>query len=246
MTYKWNDAVIAVSQEVERSIRSGYELNGNLELCTIPNGVDTELLADVCSDAQRVKEEFRVPQNHRIVVQVASLTPKKRHVDLLTAVKRILTQDPSITFLLIGHGPLELSLKAEARRLGIDSNVIFTGFRNDVLRLVAASDLFVLSSLYEGLPISLLEAMGLGTPVVATRVGGIPEAVTDGVEGFLVEALNPGQLADKVLELIHSPELRHRFAENATKRIRERFTLRRMVERTEAVYDKVSGDKRVA
>ena len=246
MTYRWNDAVIAVSQEVERSIRSNYTANASLKLRTIPNGVDTEQLAKVSRDARGVKDEFRVPPENRLVVNVASFTSKKRHVDLLRGAKEILKQDPSVTFLLVGQGPLQLDMKLEARQLGIDSNVIFTGFRPDVPRLVAAADLFVLSSLFEGLPISLLEAMGLGIPVVATRVGGIPEAVTDGVEGFLVEPLNPSQLADKVLELLHSPELLEQFSQNAARRIQEDFPLSKMVECTEDLYTQVLDEKAVA
>ena len=103
--------------------------------------------------------------------------------------------------------------------------------------------LFVLPSQFEGLPISLLEAMGVGKPVVASRVGGIPEVVTDGVEGFLTDPLDPAQFADRILALLKDPELHQRFSQNAARRVREHFSVQRMVERTEALYEKVLGEK---
>ena len=130
-----------------------------------------------------------------------------------------------------------------AHQLGIEERVVFTGLRTDATRLIAAADLFVLSSLYEGLPVSLLEAMAIGTPVVATRVGGIPEAVTDGVEGFLVDPLNPGQLAEKILSVLRDPKLQQRFAINGTKAVRERYDVRKMVKRTERLYEKILARK---
>lgn len=243
MTYRWNDTVISVSEEVERSIRSRYNPNGNLRLCTIHNGVDFEQLAGVHQDRSGVRREFGIPLDHRLVVHVANFLPKKRHVDLLNAARRVLNRDPFITFLLVGQGPMEEEIKAEAHLLGIEPNIVFAGFRDDVPRLMAAADSFVLSSLHEGLPVALLEAMAVGTPVVATRVGGIPEVITDAVEGFLVEPLHPEQLSEKLLALLHSSELQHRFSANAKEKVRKQFDVRRMVESTEAIYGQLLGEK---
>ena len=242
-TYGWNDAVIAVSGEVEHSIRSNYKLNGKPELRTIPNGVDVEQLMAVPRDVCGVKQEFDIPSYHRVVVHVANFTGKKRHEDLLKAAQMVLKEDPDITFLLVGQGPLEAKVKAQARQLKIETNVVFAGFRSDAPRLVSASDLFVLSSQYEGLPISLLEAMALGRPVVVTRVGGIPEVITDGVEGFLVEPLRPDQLAEKVLCLLHSSELQLSFSTNGVRGVKQHFNVQRMVEKTESLYSRLLVEK---
>lgn len=243
LTYGWNDAVIAVSSEVELSIRSRSKTNGKPKLDTIPNGVDVEQLASVAKDPQGVKEEFQIPLTHRLVVHVANFTQKKRHLDLLKAIERVVKAQPLLTFLLVGQGPMEKEVKEAARQLGVERRVIFTGFRTDATRLIAAADLFVLSSLYEGLPVSLLEAMALGTPIVATSVGGIPEVVIDGVGGFLVEPLNPDQLAEKMLDLLRDPQLQQRFSENGIRTVRERYDVRRMVESTEAIYERVLAEK---
>ena len=242
-TFGWNDAVIAVAEEVERSIQCHIGLRGKPKLSTIPNGVDLEYLAALPRGAQGVKEEFHIPLDHQLVVHVANFTPKKRHVDLLAAAQTVLKQEPLVTFLLVGQGPLEAATMALAHELGIADRVVFAGLRSDAQALIAGGDLFVLSSEYEGLPVSLLEAMAIGTPVVATRVGGIPEVITDGVEGFLVEPLKPDQLSYKLLNLLHSPELQQRFSENGRKRVQEQFDVRRMVERTEALYDRVLAEK---
>ena len=243
LTFRWNDAVIAVSEEVERSIRAGYAVNGRPHLGTILNGVDRERLALLAQGSQTVREEFGIPPTHRLVAHVASFTPKKRHSDLLRAARLVLDQNPAVTFLLVGQGPLQEAIKAEAERLGVTNNVIFAGFRRDVPRLVAAADLFVLSSLYEGLPISLLEAMALGTPVVATRVGGIPEVITDGVEGCLVDPQQPEQMAQRVLGLLGDAERRQRFAENGLRKVRDQFDIRKMVANTENLYREVLARK---
>jgi len=242
-TYGWNDAVIAVSDDVERSIRANYKVNGKPQLSTILNGIDLDQLVEAARGHEGVRPEFGIPQDHHLVVHVANFTPKKRHTDLLAAAQIALQQDPAITFLLVGQGPLEAEIKAQAQDLGIAHQVVFTGFRVDAPRLMAAADLFVLPSQYEGLPISLLEAMALGRPVVASSVGGVPEVITDGVEGLLVQPLNPRQLAEKMLTVLHTPELQARFSQNGPRRVQEQFGVQRMIAATEALYSQLLSDK---
>ena len=239
LTYGWNDAVIAVSGSVERSISSRYRANGRPKLAVIPNGIDLDELLAVPREPAAVRAEFGIPQSHSLVVHVANFTPKKRHEDLLEAAQLVLEREPSVTFLLVGQGPLESAMKERARELGLADRVVFAGFRPDATRLVAGADVFVLSSLYEGLPVSLLEAMAVGTAVVTTEVGGIGEAITDGVEGLLVKPGRPDQLADGIVDLLRDPELRQRLAAHARKRVEREFDVRTMVQRVEAVYHDV-------
>ena len=245
LTYQWNDSIICVSEAVRQSVLNHGQLKRNVTVGTIHNGVDLADIRSSCRNVDSVRQEFGIPPVHKLIVHVANFNPQKRHQDLLAAAQLVLSQDPNVTFLLVGHGRLEHLTKTAARDMGIAGNIIFAGFRTDAPRLMAAADLFVLPSEFEGLPLSLLEAMGLGKPVVASRTGGIPEVVTDGVEGFLTDPLNPSQLAHKILVLLSDPEMRRRFSENALKRIQEQFTVRRMVQSTEAVYDKLLGEERV-
>jgi glycosyltransferase involved in cell wall biosynthesis len=245
-TFGFNDAVIAVSDEVEHSIRSRYRVNGKPRLCTIPNGVDVDQLILDAQGSEGIKPEFGIPQDHRLVVHVANLTPKKRHEDLLRAARIVVDRNPQTSFLLVGQGPLESDIQAQARQLNLQNNVVFAGFRTDAPRIIAAADVFVLPSQYEGLPIAMLEAMALGRPVVASRVGGVPQVIADGVDGFLVDPLKPDQVADKVLALLQDSRLRQSFSTNAVKKVRGHFSVERMVASTEAVYAGVLADKGVS
>jgi glycosyltransferase involved in cell wall biosynthesis len=169
------------------------------------------------------------------VTTVGNLTPKKGHTFLLTAVARITARHPGARFLIVGQGPLADSLRAEAARLELNGTLAFAGFRADAVRLLAASDLFVLSSLFEGLPVTLLEAMALGKPSVVTRVGGIPE-VTDESSSVLVEPGDADALAGAIGALLEAPARRNQMGETARERARARYGVPQMVKAIEQVY----------
>jgi glycosyltransferase involved in cell wall biosynthesis len=157
------------------------------------------------------------------IVAVGRLQAPK---DALTLV-RALAALPADAYevLVVGEGPDRPDVEDEVRRLGLDSVVQLAGTRTDVPQLLAASDLFVLSSRSEGLPLSILEAMAAGLPVVATSVGGIPELVVDGETGFLVPPGDPQSLAGAIERLVHDPELRRRLGTAGRSRAAERFDL---------------------
>lgn len=239
MTYRWNDAVIAVSREVERSIRDNYSVNGKPALDVIHNGVDIEQLQSVVDTGRDIRPEFGIPADHALVAHVANFTPKKRHCDLLHAIKLVKDQNPKVTFILVGQGPLQDQMKEQATELGINDNVVFAGFRLDAADIMAAADMFVLPSQFEGMPVSMLEAMALGTPVIAARVGGIPEVLEDNRDGILIDPKNPKQLADNVLKLITDKTLKKTLADNALEKVRQHFSIEDMVHSTESVYDQM-------
>lgn len=243
LTYFMNDLVIAVSDEVRASVLANYRPFKQPEIITVHNGIDVERVDRIhhSATADDVKGELGVPRDYLIVGNVAHLYPRKGHEDLLEAAKTVLTANPKVAFVIVGRGALDSQLKEKARRLGIEDNVIFTGFRTDVHSLMTTFDIFVLPSIYEGLPVALLEAMALGRPVVATGVGGIPEVVRDGVEGFLVEPRNPRVLADKILDLLRSSQLRENMSQKAIARIEESFSIEAMVQKLEALYRKLLG-----
>ena len=240
-TYKMNDAVVAVSENVEESIRSGMNVGDSLRLNTIENGVDVEQLSTLSKASKWLKEELGIPAENRIVTCVANFTPKKRHTDLLAAAKRTLASTPDVSFVLVGIGPLLDDVKAEAKTLGIDKNVVFTGLREDAREIIAASDMFMLSSEFEGMPISVLEAMGTKTPVLSTRVGGLPEMLVEGTEGMMVDSLNPEKLSDAINDLLANETLRRSLAERAFVRVTNEFDIRHMVKRHEQLYLEIYG-----
>ncbi len=232
-TYRMNDVVIAVSDEVRRGIQP--YANGRPRIVTIQNAVDAEALGAMEVDPAAIRREFDFPPDALLVTTVGNLTPKKGHTFLLEAAARIASRHPCARFLIVGQGPLADSLRAEAARLKLNGTVAFAGFRADAVRLMAASDLFVLSSLFEGLPVTLLEAMALGKPTVVTRVGGIPE-VTDESSSVLVEAGDPDALTVAIDALLKAPARRDQMGETARARARARYRVPQMVSAIEQIY----------
>lgn len=237
-TYRMNDAVIAVSDEVARAIRP-YVRGGRPRIITIPNAIDAAMFDGQAMAREQICQEFGFPSDARIVVNVGNLRAVKGHKYLLAAARRVIDRDPRARFLLVGIGPLAGRLAGEARRLGLNGQVVFTGFRPDAAALIGAADLFVLPSVYEGLPISLLEAMALARPAVVTRVGGVPEVVEAGETGVLVEPGDVAGLAEEIVKLLAEPERRRRMGQAARRRVTQRHGMAQMVAAVEDVYRQV-------
>jgi glycosyltransferase involved in cell wall biosynthesis len=147
--------------------------------------------------------------------------------------------------LVVGEGPLKEELKSRAEEIGIASRIIFTGERDDVSRLLSISDVFVLSSVErEGLSIAIIEAMASGLPVVSTLVGGIPEVVEDGMNGFVVAPNDDGALAEALETLIRDENLRKKMGANGRDTYLRKFTMRKMLLNLETLYDHLLDKKK--
>jgi glycosyltransferase involved in cell wall biosynthesis len=238
ITYPLNDAVIAVSEAVAGQVRQRLR-NGRPQLVTIPNAIDPEMFEVSPPRREAVCREFGLPADAHLIVHVGNLRPVKGHRYLLAAARIVVEAEPRARFLLVGVGPLDASLREQARRLDLDGRVVFTGFRADAPALIGASDLFVLASLHEGIPVTLLEAMAAGRPAVLTRVGGIPEVVVEGKTAVLVEPQDERSLASAILALLRDPVRRGRMGEAARQHVHQRFGMARMVAAVEEVYRKV-------
>jgi glycosyltransferase involved in cell wall biosynthesis len=235
LTYRANDAVIAVSSQVAARLRP-YVRHGRPHVVTVPNAVDVQALERSVRARETVCREFGLPDDVRLVVNVGNLVPKKGHRVLLAAARHVADRVPAVRFLVVGSGPLAEDLATLARRSGLDGQVVFTGLRDDATALIGAADVFVLSSLHEGLPVALLEAMALGRAVVATRVGGVPEVVAHGETGVLVEPGDPQALAASILQLLHDDRLRDRLGRQARAQAQRRYGMAAMVRAVEDVY----------
>lgn len=171
------------------------------------------------------------------LIMVARFNEQKDQATLLKAIAQL--NDHSIHLDLVGSGPAWESCKDLAKSLGIKDQVAFLGDRRDVPDLLAQSQIFILSTHYEGLPISILEAMRSGLPVVATSVNGIPEEILHGQTGFLVARKDVSSLANALSTLIHSPNLRQQMGEAGRQKFLQEFTIERMIDEVKAVYEQV-------
>ncbi len=238
-TYPRNAAVIAVSDAVARSITVPRWLTRHPPpVQVIRHGADLASVRRGPAARSEGRRRLGLSDSALVVATVGNLTAKKDHATFLDAVAALARDHPDLVAVIVGTGPLEAELRGRARTLGLEPHVQFAGIRDDVYELLPGFDAFVLTSRYEGLPISLLEAMATGIPSVVTRVGGIPEVVSDGVEGFLVPPGDVGSIGAALAKLLDDPPLRVTMGAAAAARARE-FDLRSAVLATQAVYDRV-------
>ncbi len=182
------------------------------------------------------RRNLEIPLDACVVGTVGRLVPQKGLDVLLQAARTVLAHRPDIYFLIVGGGELADSLREQAQQLGISDRVRFAGIRRNVEEILAALDLFVSSSLWEGLPTVILEAMAAQVPVIATRVSGTVELVRDGVTGVLVEPGDPVQLADAILAQAALPESSRAMATQARAFVLAHFDINGVARQHEAIY----------
>ena len=169
---------------------------------------------------------------------VAGLRWPKGYDVLLQAARATLDRGATVRFVAVGDGPLRGDLVSQHAALSLEDHFVFLGEREDVPRLLAGADVFVLPSRQEGLPLALMEAVCSGLPVLATEVGELPNLLTNGMDALVVPAEQPELLAEALLELVQHPELRARLSAAALG-LAERFDIRRCVREVESVYDEL-------
>jgi len=211
---------------------------GKLEV--FPYGIHLPDL-DVAADAARVRAELGV--EGFVLGLVGRLEEQKGQRFLLAALPELSREIPDLTVLLVGEGRERDALRRLADELGVSSLVHFLGTRRDLPRLFRAMDVFVQPSLWEGLPLTLLMAMGARLPVVGTRVSGVTEVIEDGVNGLLVTPGDSGALAGAVLEFYRQPELRSRMAEAGRGTVESRYSQEAMLRRLEGIYLQIMEKK---
>jgi glycosyltransferase involved in cell wall biosynthesis len=234
-TYGWNNCVLTVSQEVSTSLaRLGLDRKTRLE--TVLNGVPLERVRAEAANLNGLRNELEIPPGHLVVGTVAVFTPKKRLQDWLDVAAQIASRRKDVTFLLVGHGPEEATLKAKVQALGLTERVRMPGFRPDGRRVLGLMDVYLMCSAFEGLPIALLEAMALGKPVVATAVGGIPEVVQNGFEGFLAPVGAVETLASHSLALLADSHSRQEMGHCGAEKVARDFHCKDRVRFMEQLY----------
>jgi glycosyltransferase involved in cell wall biosynthesis len=223
-----------VSEEARESLPARER-----ERCeTLVHGIEVDAVARTRTERGAARAELGIPDDVVAIGTVANYHPKKDWPNLLRAARIVGDLDLPVRFVFVGQGPLQEEVEKLHAELGLGELVHLTGHRPDAIRCMAACDLFVLGSRWEGLPVALMEAFALGLPVVVTAVGGIPQHVSDGVEGLLVPPGDPEALAAAIEKLVRDPDERSLMSRASSARA-ETFDIRRAQARVEEIYEEV-------
>lgn len=238
---RFSDGLILVSQ-ADLSRARKHRLAPEDKMFIIPNGIDLKLEKDA-DDRQRKRREFGSEPDQPVIGTVGRLHRQKGIFYLVKAAGQVFSAFPGAKIVVVGEGPLGPKLRKMTLRAGLEGRLLFLGARKDAASLIPLFDVFVLPSLWEGLPFVLVEAAALGKPIIATAVDGITEIIEDGKTGVLVPSKDPQALADAIISLLRDKDRARRLAERARAVIPPRFPLRRMVEQTQNVYLELYGRK---
>jgi L-malate glycosyltransferase len=231
--------LIAVSSQIEKVLTAKY---GGSKVVKIHNGVRLQGV-NGSANTDDTKKKLGLDAPCRIIGTVGRLTAVKGQDVVLLSARELLHSAPDLHFVLVGDGPLRARLEAMAGELRISHRVTFLGHRDDVYDLMRAMDIFVLPSLDEGIPMVLLEAMALAQPVVASRVGGIPEVVTDRVHGLLVSPGNPSELTEACKTFLDDPAFTRSCAQAGQLRVEREFSSTTMGARVASLYRDLVNDR---
>lgn len=229
------NGIIAVSEALKRNLTDTLGVEDG-KIIRIYNGIHYESFRNNGEKGSSFKAELGIPEGVPLVGTAARLAPQKGLGIFLEASRIILDKGRPCIFLVAGEGPMKEELENRVNSLNLKGKVIFPGRVDNIAEFLSCLDIFILPSLSEGLSITLLEALAAEKPVVASRVGGVPEIVTDGVTGTLVPPGDPVSLASKVMEYLDNPEHSKNMGIRGSHRIKDNFTLENMVKRTEELY----------
>jgi glycosyltransferase involved in cell wall biosynthesis len=226
--YKCADKVIAVSRALAEDAIRFFRLPRE-RVVTIHNGIDLQNLAD-----PQVKEEIK----EHMILSVGRLVWRKGYKYLIDAMRQVLLEYPDAKLFIVGYGEQGISLQRHVKKLGISNSVHFLGkvSREKLYSLYQAAEVYVQPSLYEPFGITILEAMSMRKPVIATHVGGIQEIIKNGIEGLLVEPRNSLQLANAIMRVFSDSALRRRLGSDARKRVERDFTWEAIAKKTLELY----------
>jgi glycosyltransferase involved in cell wall biosynthesis len=226
------DYYIAISRKIKDvMVADGVAAE---RIFVVHSGVDLKRFAGV--SGEHLTTEFNLTPGEKVVINVAHLAGHKGQQFLVRAIPRVVEKIPGVRFFIVGKGELLADLQALAASLGITRELVFTGFRSDVGAFYKIADLFVMSSVQEGLGTAVLDALAEGKAVVATDCGGIPEIIHDGETGRLVEPANPEALAQGIIDLLRHPKPASQMADRGRALVQNQFSIEAMAENNLAVY----------
>lgn len=239
------DKIIALTNR-EKEDHIKFNIAPEEKFLVIHSGIELNEFKEITLDEKlKFKRELGIPENSSIIGTVGRLVPVKGPEYLLEAARIIIAKYPDIYIIFTGDGPLLQSLERKAQEMAINKNIGFLGWRNDIAKIIAIYDVFALPSLNEGMGRVLVEAMALGKPIVASDVGGIPDLVTHGENGFLVSPREPEQLAKYIQILLEDRDRREKMGQ-AGREIVRNFSNEKMIEKIVALYKELITQKNIS
>ena len=238
VAYRYGVVPVAIAQTVATSIRNSYGVD---KFPLITNGVPIETYRHPRGVPEVWRQRRGFALEDVLFVCVANMSPQKNHALLIESFAQGPAANPRAHLLLVGEGGLRSELEERTNTLGLTGQVHFLGLRADIPEVLNAADVFVLSSTYEGNPLSIMEAMAAGKPVISTAVGGVPELIEDKKSGFLVPSGDAKALAQAMNKLLGSVATRETMARASLKRAKDRFDVGSMVRAYEELYGAILG-----
>jgi len=240
-TSRLADRIIVVSNAVKKFCINEIGISED-RLQLIYNGIDIDIIKNSLSYSPTLKEQMSL-NNHFIIGCIGRFEEVKGHRYLLQAVAETMKNYSRIKVLLVGSGSLKSNLKKMANELGISEATIFLDKRRDIVQILDSIDLYVMPSLQEGLSITLLEALAMGKPVIATAVGGNPEVIVDGESGLLIPAKDYRALSGAIISLLNNRQKAKQLGLKAMERVSKEFDIKKAVQKIESLYELIIDEK---
>jgi len=238
---EFTDRLIVVSRHDKQKGLKNH-IGSEDKYVLIHYGID---YAEFNRDGQKIKEELGINSKDLVVANISCFKPQKSPLAFVKLAYLVSQNIPDVKFLLVGDGVLRGKIERLILRLNLQKQLILTGWRRDIPDILSAADVFVLNSLWEGLPVTALEALASGRPVIATHTGGISEVIIEGRNGFLVSPTDMQGMCKKLTILLRNPDLRKAMSGNAKEALTSDFLLDSMVEKTKNLYKDLISEKEV-
>lgn len=235
---RYADRIVPVSRNL--GSRLNLDRKSVAKLVPIPNAIAP---ADVALSPNQARQQLGLAQDEHILLVVGRLSPEKGHRFLLEALPKVLARHPGLKLIIVGAGPERPALATLIQQKSLNNHVFFAGYQEDVTPYYRACDLLIIPSLSEGMPMAALEAMSCGRPVLATTVGGIPEVVTHGVSGLLVEPMQSSQLTVALLELLDNPDKMAEMGRTGQQHVLKEFHPQKRLQRIAQLYQDVLNER---
>lgn len=230
--------ILCVSNKIKQTLEP--DIKDKSKLTVIHDGIDLEKFNK--NSPGLLRKQFKIPKEAKIIGYISALSPHKDHLTFIDTAEKLLKENLNAKFFIIGEGRIKKHLQDYAIKKGLVDHIIFTGFRTDVPSIIHDLDIFLFTSISEGLGTSILDAFASGVPVVSTNAGGIPEIIENGVTGLVADIKDSDQLANNVMKLLSDKELRESIIQNAKEKVKN-FSKQIMAERTFSVYKEIlNGD----